>query len=157
MSKKGSSNPSKRRDTLRKLAVSGGVIGAAGAWSKPVVDSVVLPAHAQTSLPLEDPCSGVTIIPLGPTTFDVKVAGFVLGPNNAGIPIHIEVRVSGGSTGPDTRMTNTTTNASGHYSATLGTFNGCDGPSVLATISSSAFAGEAQCSTSNAKKCIGAD
>lgn len=39
-----------RRKLLRKLA-AGGVAGAAlpAAWSKPVIDSVILPAHAQTT------------------------------------------------------------------------------------------------------------
>ncbi len=39
-----------RRDLLKKLAI-GGVAGAAlpAQWSKPVIDSVMLPAHAQTT------------------------------------------------------------------------------------------------------------
>ena len=40
-----------RRNLLRALSV-GGVVGATqlpASWSKPVVDAVVLPAHAQTT------------------------------------------------------------------------------------------------------------
>lgn len=154
VSKKNGEKPiNKRRDALRKLAVSGGVIGAARTWSKPIVDSVMLPAHATTSLPLQDPCTGVTILPQGLYAFDVQVTGQVLGPGNAGIPIHIQVSVSGGSSGPDTLDQDTTTTGSGQYSATLGTFDGCDGPNVDVTISSTAFAGVAHCSTTHAKKC----
>lgn len=155
MSKKIGEKPiNKRRDALRKLAVSGGVIGAAGSWSKPVVDSVMLPAHATTSLPLQDPCTGVTIIPRGTNTFDVQVTGQVLGPGNAGIPIHIQVRVSGGSSDPQTLGKDTHTNSSGQYDETLGTFDACDGPNVDVTISSTAFAGVAHCSTTHAKECV---
>ena len=43
----------KRRANLRRLLVSGGVIGSSAAipdqWSKAVVQSVILPAHAQSS------------------------------------------------------------------------------------------------------------
>ena len=43
-------NKTKRREFLKKTAVTGGLAGASGiTWIKPVVDSVVLPAHAQTS------------------------------------------------------------------------------------------------------------
>ena len=49
----GESSVEERRKTLRKLLVGGGVLGAAGSlpdtWSKPLVDSVLLPAHANTS------------------------------------------------------------------------------------------------------------
>lgn len=45
----------KRRDVLKKAAAVGGVAvvakAAPGSWTKPVVDSVLLPAHAQTSAP----------------------------------------------------------------------------------------------------------
>ncbi|MFH1152184.1 MAG: hypothetical protein V1793_00055 [Pseudomonadota bacterium] len=42
-----------RRKVLRKLLIGGGVVAGAGLlpdkWTKPVVDFVVVPAHAQTS------------------------------------------------------------------------------------------------------------
>jgi hypothetical protein len=44
-----------RRRVLRKIMLSGGAIAGAGflpdRWMKPVVNSVVVPAHAQTSAP----------------------------------------------------------------------------------------------------------
>lgn len=155
MSKKSDSKPAgRRRDALRKLVISGGVIGAAGAWSKPVVDSVMLPAHAQTSLPLEDPCSGIVIQGLNQELYNVQVTGQVLGPGNSGIPIHIQVRVSGFGN-PDTQSTNTVTNGSGQYNAILGPFDACSGgTNVKVTISSSAFAGVAVCTATASKICI---
>ena len=49
---KGSENQSSRRRLLKSVAV-GGVFSAAkgipGSWTRPVIESVVLPAHAQTS------------------------------------------------------------------------------------------------------------
>ena len=44
-------NPGRRR-ALKKLAAGGavvGILGLSGKWSKPVVDSIVLPAHAQAT------------------------------------------------------------------------------------------------------------
>jgi hypothetical protein len=41
-----------RRKTLKKIAVGGavaGVLALTGKWSKPVVDSIILPAHAQAT------------------------------------------------------------------------------------------------------------
>jgi hypothetical protein len=41
-----------RRKALQKMAVAGAaatVLGFSGKWSKPVVDSVILPAHAQAT------------------------------------------------------------------------------------------------------------
>lgn len=43
----------RRRDALRKILAGGGIVVGAeslpGNWSKPLIDSVVLPAHAQTT------------------------------------------------------------------------------------------------------------
>ena len=41
--------PVSRRTALKGLAIGGG-IGALTQWSKPVVDAVVLPAHAQATV-----------------------------------------------------------------------------------------------------------
>jgi hypothetical protein len=49
-------NSNDRRDSIRKILVGGGVIGASQAlpsqWTNTVVNAVMLPAHAQTSLSL---------------------------------------------------------------------------------------------------------
>lgn len=47
-----------RRDAIRKLLIAGGMVSGAGAlpesWTKPVIESIVLPAHAQgTATPPE--------------------------------------------------------------------------------------------------------
>ncbi len=50
---KDDSNRDERRTNLRRMLVGGGIIGTSVAvpdkWSKAVVESVVLPAHAQSS------------------------------------------------------------------------------------------------------------
>ncbi|HHD63392.1 MAG TPA: twin-arginine translocation signal domain-containing protein [Desulfobulbaceae bacterium] len=41
-----------RRKTLKKIAAGGavaGILALSGKWSKPVVDSIILPAHAQAT------------------------------------------------------------------------------------------------------------
>ncbi|MFT4607822.1 MAG: hypothetical protein ACI9WC_001570 [Arenicella sp.] len=49
-------NRDNKRDSIRKILVGGGVIGASQAlpsqWTNTVVNAVMLPAHAQTSLSL---------------------------------------------------------------------------------------------------------
>ena len=48
----------KRRDLLKALTVGGGAITVASLptkWSKPVVEGVLLPAHAETTTPIETP------------------------------------------------------------------------------------------------------
>ncbi len=51
-SKNAKVQPEKRK-TVRRLLTGGGIVTGAGAvggrWTKPLVDSVLLPAHAQTS------------------------------------------------------------------------------------------------------------
>lgn len=46
-------NP-QRRNSIRKLLVGGGVIGASqvlpDSWTKTAVNSIILPSHAQTSV-----------------------------------------------------------------------------------------------------------
>lgn len=60
------SNPSKPSPHRRLLSAL--IVGCAGAtllparWTRPVVDSVLLPAHAQTS-PDPDSCNGQTFAP----------------------------------------------------------------------------------------------
>ena len=44
-----------KRKTVRRLLTGGGIVTGAGltggAWQKPVIDSVLLPAHGQTTAP----------------------------------------------------------------------------------------------------------
>ena len=62
---KGVKNTSARRNTLKGLAVGGGVI-TLSTWSKPVVRGVVVPVHAAMS------------------TFDAREGGFTRSVTNSG-------------------------------------------------------------------------
>jgi hypothetical protein len=55
-------NPS-RRKVLKKIAAGGavaGVLALTGKWSKPVVDSIIVPAHAQATNPEPPPVTTTT-------------------------------------------------------------------------------------------------
>ena len=45
-----------RRDAMKKILLGSGAVAAAksgsDAWQKPAIDSIILPAHAQTSPPV---------------------------------------------------------------------------------------------------------
>ena len=57
----------KRRDTLRRMLVGGGVVTAGSMmpdnWTKTAVQTIVLPAHAQTSMVATGTFSGVGPVP----------------------------------------------------------------------------------------------
>jgi hypothetical protein len=65
-------SPEKRK-TVRRLLTGGGIVTGAGLtggpWKKPLVDSVVLPAHAQTSTApgTPSPTPGATPVTVAPT------------------------------------------------------------------------------------------
>ncbi|MGA8260041.1 MAG: hypothetical protein WB783_07500, partial [Arenicellales bacterium] len=140
---------SKRRDALRKLAVTGGVIGTARTWTKPVVDSVVLPAHALTSDPLGDPCTGLTVLSTSGDNFNVKVTGAVTGSGNANISVTVKVQV-----GATTHQQNVLTDSNGNYMATVGSFPCSGGSLVQVTASLTNFPEipAVHCSTTVSKK-----
>ena len=69
--KNGVDTQNSRRKILKQTLAGGAVISAGVAsskWSKPVVDSVVLPAHAQTSTPDGGSGGSTTASPGGGTT-----------------------------------------------------------------------------------------
>ena len=103
-----------RRSALRKiLAGSGIAIGAKNLseeWSVPVVNSVVLPAHAVSTL--RDPC--LLQVSAASGGFDVLVSGFVI-PAVAGVNIAIVVQLLSGTTVVDTENTTAETVADGTY------------------------------------------
>lgn len=145
--KKNSGTPDKRRAALRKLVVSGGIIGTAKGWSKPVVESIVMPAHAQTSDPLRDPCI-IVIDPLGPTTYQVLVSGQVVGANNSGVPIKIKV-TAGSQVDSDTAETG----PNGVYGPdTFGPFDVCiDDADPVALVTSPSIPDSATCTVAHGK------
>ena len=67
----GADKQNSRRNILKQTLAGGAVITAGVAsskWSKPVIDSVVLPAHAETSTPGGGSGGGTTASPSGGTT-----------------------------------------------------------------------------------------
>lgn len=126
-------SPERRRDSLRKLLAGGGiVIGAEslpGSWSRPLIDSVVLPAHAQTSL--ADPCSlDITETSSG---VDVIVNGFV-SPPTGGVEVEILVELLSGGSVVDSDTTTATTDSNGQYTSPSVALTGA-GTDVRATTS----------------------
>lgn len=111
-----------RRTALRKLVIGAGALTAYHVlpvrWSQPIVEQIVLPAHAGTSgVSLFDPCT-VKIISGDTTTATVTVSvdGYVT-PPTANLPAQIVATPSGGGGGPVT--VNTTTDAAGKFGATV--------------------------------------
>lgn len=113
-----------RRRSVKTILGAGGVVAgghlAGGAWVKPVVDSVVLPAHAATSQTgvafddsLEDPCF-ITLTCTGWNEFNVQVDGAVV-PATPDVNVEIEIAFNNGSFQP---FATTTTDANGEYQAT---------------------------------------
>lgn len=91
-------------------------------WGTPIIDSIILPAHAGTSgaATLTDPCSITDKGPVNPNTEIFNISGFVT-PPVAGITINIKATADKSRI---TEYTTTTTNGSGNYSVDLDvTFN----------------------------------
>jgi len=131
-----------RRKALKTIAAGTAVAGTmalTGKWSKPVVDTIILPAHAQATNPTEPVDSTTTPAPtttmgacspgiettcyttiLDAVTeyvISVTVAGLV-SPAQAGAAITIQINAlqEGGTQRTD--ILNTSTNADGSFSAT---------------------------------------
>lgn len=77
MAKEKDKNPNalpEKRKTVRRLLTGGGIVTGAGlaggTWKKPLVNSVVLPAHAQTTVApgTPSPTPGATPATPAPTT-----------------------------------------------------------------------------------------
>lgn len=126
-----------RRRAVRRILAGGGLIAGSqampGEWSKPVVDAVLLPAHAATSL--EDPCL-VTILKGDQSSSEIAVRlDGVVNPPTGGVEVTINLQTIGGSgdsAGPFTR----TSASDGTYSVTPVTLGGGSGiTAVRATVS----------------------
>lgn len=143
-----------RRLTVRKLLGAGGLAAAshlgAGAWVKPVVNAVALPAHAQTS-PVEvrfddsvdDPCF-ITLTCTEFTAFDVQVDGAVE-PPIPGVTVQIEIAFSG--SGTFSPFATTVTDSNGEYQASNSySSNFATSVEVAVTLPDFPEAGTASCS-----------
>lgn len=132
----------KRRKAVKNILMAGGSAFTAGKlasteWTKPMIESVVLPAHARTSnlgFSITDPvslsytCSGFEV--------RVDITGYIDQPI-AGINVRLELSWSGPSiTDSSTpRIINVLTNDSGIYSETdVGIGWGVDTVSVIASL-----------------------
>lgn len=153
-----------RRKLLTAMMTGGAVAGAAGLpkkWTSPVVDSVLLPAHAQTSGDLSDPCQlNVEVTGAGDSAqVTVTVSGTVTGPGDvSGITMNILFELLMNNSVVDSDTENDDTNAGGNYSAST-TFSGicaegANGVRVTVTSDDPRLAGEtAGCEDSFSKNC----
>ncbi len=95
--------PSNRRNLLKALASGGVVAGTAlpAAWTRPVVDSVLLPAHAQTTTTADFFGTGIVQITARDSVESGLIAGLlddIVAPAEAGnpsaLPIQLELAVN---------------------------------------------------------------
>ncbi len=138
-----------RRRAVKKIIGGMGVIAGMHAlpdkWTRPLVDAVVLPAHAATSPlnSLSDPCQLRLLAGTQATaTVTVQVTGFVI-PPQGGITVNITATPVGGGGGP--LGFQTVTAPDGTYdSAGLVIFGG---PGITAVIVRTSVPGDtAECS-----------
>lgn len=137
-----------RRTALRNLLVGAGALTAykvlPSTWTQPIVDQIVLPAHAGTSgITLNDPCSVmVTSGTTGTASVTVRVDGFVT-PATANLATTIVATPTGGG-GPVT--VNTTTAADGTFGALI-TVTGGPGITLVSVVTTvTGASGSASCS-----------
>lgn len=130
-----------RRKALKTIAAGTAVAGGlalSGKWSKPVVDTIILPAHAQATNPvgpapttpaptttsgecspmIESACYTTTLDMQTGNVSSVTVTGNV-NPAQVGVAITIQINAAvDGVEGARTDILHTTTNAAGIFSAT---------------------------------------
>lgn len=146
-----------RRTALRDLLVGAGVLTAYHAmpskWSQPIIDQIILPAHAATSgSTLKDPCEvSVTKGTTGSSSVTVRVDGFVT-PPTGNLPTAIVATPTGGSGGPVT--VNTITAADGTFGALM-TIPGGPGITMVTVVTTvTGASGSATCSVEVPKKSV---
>lgn len=135
-----------RRRLLTALGLGGSTAFLPPLWHKPVVQGLILPAHAQTSSPvLFDPCSVSLVFEAGQvgiggctggqfTSVIPIVSGSVVGQGSlSGIDIDIESVLTGGNLPDQTVNVSTTTDGSGNYQVTIDGFQTSDGPHIVCT------------------------
>lgn len=136
-----------RRRAVHRILAGGGLIAGSqalpGQWTKPVVDSVILPAHAVTSL--TDPCL-VTILEGNQSSSSVLVrVDGVISPPTGGVDVSVLVEAIGG-TGDTDGPFNATSDADGTYSVNNVDVGG--GPGITAVRATVSIPGdEDECTT----------
>lgn len=118
-----------RRQSVKKILGAGSLAAAAplasSHWVKPVVNAVMLPAHAATSQveirfdnSLGDPCF-ITVTCTSYNQFDVLVNGAVVPPTSG---VHVDLTIAYNLTnsgfGPPQNLASTSTDNNGDYSVT---------------------------------------
>ncbi|MGA8261152.1 MAG: hypothetical protein WB783_13140 [Arenicellales bacterium] len=142
-----------RRRLLTTLGLGGSAIFLPAIWHKPIVRSLLLPAHAQTSPPEpptgEPPMFANCLLTLsfqaspfglpfactdGANTYVIPtVSGDITGSGDlSGIEIDIESTLIGAST-PTSISGTATTDSNGHYELELNGYNGDTGPHIVCT------------------------
>ena len=135
---KGESISRSRRKALKTIAAGTAVAGSmalAGKWSKPVVDTIILPAHAQATnaieptttptptttggacSPIETACYTTILDMVTEYVISVTVAGNV-SPAQGGEAITIQINALQDGGTQRTDILNTSTNPDGSFSAT---------------------------------------
>lgn len=116
-----------RRQSVKKILGAGGLAAgghlASGEWVKPIVNAVLLPAHAQTSEisvdSLEDPCS-VSVVCVGSHLLDITVTGAVVPPTpGVNVELDIEVALSNGPFEAAEDFASLATDGNGEYTTTV--------------------------------------
>lgn len=119
-----------RRQSVKRILGAGSLAAAApltsSHWVKPVVNAVMLPAHAATSQveirfddSLGDPCF-ITVTCTSQNQFDVVVNGAVV-PPTSGVGVNLSIEFStnnSGTFGPPQNFGSTSTDNNGEYSVT---------------------------------------
>ena len=137
-----------RRQALQKIIAGAGMVAGyhvlPDKWIRPVVDKMVLPAHAATSVPsLNDPCT-LTLLSgnQSTATVQIRVDGFVIPPVN-NLPVEIAATTNLSAT---PQVTNSTTGSDGTFSENITVTGGPGITSVSVTSTVTGAVGEANCS-----------
>lgn len=141
-----------RRKSVKRILGAGGVAAGGqlvgGGWTKPLVSSVILPAHAQTSPgqevsvdSIDDPCI-ITLTCTGFQTFSVQIDGSVE-PAIKNVTVDVQLGTDGGGKSP---LPAVLTDANGDYRAMTPLSGAIHSVQVSVTLPDFPKAGTATCS-----------
>jgi len=120
-----------RRRSFRKILGAGGLLAgghvASGAWVTPVVNAVLLPAHASTSPvegdseelnSLEDPCFVTVSCTSTLGAIEVRVDGLVVSPTDDVENVMVDMEIAFSGSGSFESFESTSTDSNGRYQGT---------------------------------------